>query len=115
MGEEKRRFIRWTKKVRVVCSFREDEEAFEEVFAENISETGLQLVLTQPLKQNQYLKLRLEFIYDSVPIVVTGRVVHMSPEEKQYRIGLEFVDVDDFQRRRLRLCLEKFSQNPEGR
>jgi len=115
MGQEKRRFIRWTKKVRVVCSVREDEEAFEEIFAEDISESGLQIVLRRPLKANQCIKLKLEFIYDSVPIMLTGKVVHVKPEGDRFRMGLEFVYMDDFQRQRLRKCLEKFSEELKGK
>lgn len=111
MGQEKRRYVRWTKKVRVVCCMREDEDAFEEVFAEDISESGLQIVLRRPLKTNQFIKLKLEFIYDSVPIMVTGKVVHIKPEGDNFRLGLELVDMDDFQTQRLRKCLDKFSQD----
>jgi len=113
MSQEKRKFIRWSKKVRVICSFKENEEPFEEVFAEDISESGLQIVVSRFLEKAQVLKLKLEFGYDSIPINLTARVVYSITEGEKYRVGLEFVDVDEFQERRLRQCLEKFLKEPK--
>lgn len=107
MTEEKRRFIRDYNKVRVTYSLSEESEFSEGVFTENISEVGLQIIIDNRLEQNQVLQLKLEFMSDSVPIIADCRVVYVKPETDQYRIGLEFVNMDNFQRQRLKRCLEE--------
>lgn len=107
MVEEKRRYIRGDNKVRVTYSLGEEDEFSEGVFTENISEVGLQIIIENRIEQNQVLQLKLEFMSDSVPIIADCRVVYVKPESNQHRIGLEFINMDNFQKQRLKRCLEE--------
>lgn len=111
MAEEKRRFIRGENKIRVTYSLSDEDGFGEGVFTENISEVGLQILIKNRFEQNQVLQLKLEFMSDSVPIIADCRVVYAKAEADQYRIGLEFVDMDSFQRQRLKRCLEEMHRS----
>ena len=110
MGEEKRTSIRWKTKIRVASSLTGPDELYKEVFTEDISDTGLQILVVERLKLKQRVKLKLEFVYDSVPITVTGTVVYLKEHADQYRVGLEFADMDAFQSHRLKAGLERVEQ-----
>ncbi len=111
MSEEKRRYVRWRKKVRVAYSLNEKEEPFKEIFTEDLSEMGLQILAGDKLQLQQIVPLRLEFIYDSIPIFAAGRVVFVVASGDKYRAGLEFVDMDDFQKQRLKQNLDRIKQD----
>jgi c-di-GMP-binding flagellar brake protein YcgR len=112
MSEEKRRYIRWRTKIKITYSLVEDgkDEFYQEAFTENLSELGLQILASERLEIEQNIKLKLEFVYDSVPIMAVARVVYVKNYKNQYRVGLEFMTMDDFQRQRLKQNLEKISQ-----
>ena len=114
MGEEKRQYFRWRKKIRITCSLTGKDDSYEEIFTEDLSETGLQILLSERLALRQTIRLRLEFVYDSVPIMAAGRVVYVKAHENRYRIGLEFMEMDDFQKQRLKRGLEKARQDFEA-
>lgn len=111
MVEEKRRYIRGDNKIRVMYSLSEEGKFSKEIFTENISELGFQIVIDHRIEKNQTIRVKLEFISDSVPIVTDCRVVYVSAEADQHRIGLEFVNIDDFQKQRLKRCLEEIRKN----
>lgn len=111
MGEERRRYIRWKKKVRITYSLWDRPESYQEIFTKDLSEMGLQILSADKWKPQQIVRLKLEFVYDSVPIVADARVVYVNAFENQYRVGLEFVDMDDFQKQRLKRCLDKLRQD----
>lgn len=114
MAEEKRRYLRWNKKIRVAYSLRPGVDVDKEIFTEDISEIGLQILIQGRLNVQQVVHLRLEFIYDSVPIVVEAKVVYAKAEKNLYRVGLEFINFDDFDRLRLKRCLEEAEQDLQG-
>jgi len=111
MSEEKRRYVRWRKKIKVAYSLKDTEEHFEEIFTEDLSEVGLQILVSDKLQLKQTIRLKLEFVYDPVPIIAGGKVVFVKACEDKYRVGLEFIDMDDFQRYRLKLNLDKVRQD----
>ena len=111
MGEEKRRHVRWKRKIRVTYSLTDDSESYQEIFTEDLSETGLQILSADRFELKRTVRLKFEFIYDSVPIVADARVLYVNAFENQYRVGLEFVDMDNFQKQRLKRCLDKVRQD----
>jgi c-di-GMP-binding flagellar brake protein YcgR len=110
MGEEKRSSIRWKTKIRVAYSLAGADEFYKEVFTEDISEKGLQILAADKLKLKQAVKLKLEFVYDSVPITVMGTVVYLKEQGNRCRAGLEFTNMDAFQSHRLKRGLERVRQ-----
>lgn len=111
MGEEKRRYIRWAKKIRVAYALTEGDESYKEIFTEDLSDRGLQILVAGRLGPGQTVRLKLEFIYDSVPIMAVGRVTYVRDYEGQYRVGLEFINMSDFQKQRLKRSLDKVRQD----
>lgn len=112
MVEEKRRYIRWDTKIRVTYSLQQNDESYEEVFTENVSEVGVRVVLKDKIEPKQLLRLKLEFLSDSVPIIVDCKIVYVIAEKDHYRIGAEFVNMNDFQKQRLKRCLEEAQRAP---
>ena len=111
MDHGKRRHIRWKKKLRVAYSLMQDSESYREVFTEDISESGLQIISSDRLSPKQMVRLRLEFVYDSVPIVAVAKVVYIGELENRFRVGLEFLKIDSFQEERLKRYLGKLRQD----
>jgi len=111
MAEEKRRYFRWRKKIRVTYSLTEEDESYQEIFTEDLSEHGLQILVRDRLGVQQKIRLKLEFVYDSVPIMTIGRVIYATAYENQYRVGLQFIDMNDFEKQRLKRGLEKARQD----
>ncbi len=111
MEQGKRRHIRWKKKLRVAYSLIEESESYQEVFTEDISESGLQIISLDRLDPKQNVRLRLEFVYDSVPIVAVAKVVYIGELDRKFRIGLEFLKMDGFQADRLKRYLSKLRQD----
>ena len=111
MDQGKRRHIRWKKKLRVAYSLMDESESYQEVFTEDISESGLQIISSDRLTPKQTIRLRLEFVYDSVPIVAVAKVVYIGELENRFRVGLEFLKIDSFQEERLKRYLGKLRQD----
>ncbi len=111
MDQGKRRHIRWKKKLRVAYSLMQEDESYREVFTEDISESGLQIISSDRLTAKQTVRLRLEFVYDSVPIVAVAKVVYIGEFENRFRTGLEFLKMDSFQEERLKRYLGKLRQD----
>jgi c-di-GMP-binding flagellar brake protein YcgR len=107
MTEEKRRHVRWKNKIKVSYALTEEQELYEELFTEDISEEGMQILIGNPLELNKTVRLKLEFFNDSVPITVAGRIVYLKADGKKYRIGFAFIDMNDFQKQRIRRNLEE--------
>lgn len=105
MVEEKRRYIRWERKVRVTYSFDQSDESSEGVFTENISEVGTQIITEDIFELGQFVRIKFEFSSDSVPIIVDCRVVYVRSEKEGNRVGLQFIEIDEFQKERLIRCL----------
>ena len=108
MGEEKRQFVRWKDRIQVSYSSEVEKQRikYRKVFTEDISETGILISTLEVLKFGRYIDLRLEFVYDSVPILVTAKVVHAKRSGDQWNVGLEFVKFDDFGKQRFMRFLE---------
>ena len=108
MGEEKRQYVRWKDKIQATYAVGEGRQPQiqRKVFTEDVSETGVLLNTFEELKLGQYVQLSLEFVYDSVPIVLTAKVTHVKMSEDHYKVGLEYVKVDEFQKQRFMRYLE---------
>lgn len=115
MAEEKRRYTRWKEKIRVSYSLTEGDNSYREIFAEDIAEVGVQILVPERFILKQKVKLKLEFAYDSVPIMAYGQVVYVKPYKDRYKVGLEFVDMDEFQKHRLKRCLDKLRKDSGDR
>jgi c-di-GMP-binding flagellar brake protein YcgR len=111
MSEEKRRHIRWKKKLKVSYALTEEGDYYGDIFTEDISEEGMQILISDSLELDQTLRMKLEFANDSVPINIIGKVVFVKADGKQWRLGFEFVNMDDFQKRRIKQNLEEVRSN----
>lgn len=113
MDEEKRRAVRLRKRIRVAYSLTEEGEAYREVFTEDISESGLQILASEKLEKGQVIRLKIEFVYDSVPILANATVMYVAPFRNRYRVGLEFFDMIMFQKERLKRGLDKLVKDSQ--
>ena len=106
MGEENRHHVRWKDKIQIAYCPEHGSHSFREVSTEDVSEAGVLITVFEEINPEERIQLRLELVNDSVPIVAMAKVAHIEIIESGYRIGLEFVDIDDFQRQRLVRYLE---------
>jgi len=111
MADERRQYVRWKNKIRVAYSITEADKIYQEVFTEDFSESGLQILTADRMEPQQKVKLRLEFVYDAIPILITARVAYVDIFKNKYRVGLEFADINDFDKQRIKRCLEKVRQD----
>jgi len=107
MTEEHRRHVRWKKKLKVSYALTEEMEFYDDIFTEDISEEGLQIYIPDSIELGQIVRLKLEFANDSVPISITGKVVFLKEDQKKFRIGFSFVDLNDFVKQRIKRNLEE--------
>jgi len=104
MVEERRRHIRWSTKIRVAYSLGED-DPYEEIFTEDISFEGLQMLVVDDLRISQIIRIKVEFVHDSVPIISKAEVVNIKKADQGFRVGVKFLDMDSFQQERLKRAL----------
>lgn len=107
MLEEKRHYVRWRQKVKVTYACIEDPAVYRETFTEDLSEQGAQISVRDKLIPRENIDLKLEFGYDAIPIMALGKVVYFKSNQGRSRAGLEFVNMDDFQKQRLQKNLGK--------
>jgi hypothetical protein len=113
-NEEKRHYIRIKENVRVVLSRFGHEGSHREIFTEDLSEKGLQIISQDSLSQGEEVELTLEFVKDAVPIYLRARVAHVEEKDDQYWAGLEFIKGDDFPQERLELLINDLLSDAEG-
>jgi len=106
MDEELRRYVRWKDKIQVAYTVGEGKQQYREVFTEDVSERGVLIATFEELKVEQNVQLKFEFVYDTIPIMVKAKVVHAKISGDHYKIGLEFVEMEDFQKQRFAQYLE---------
>ncbi|MFH1622234.1 MAG: PilZ domain-containing protein [Candidatus Omnitrophota bacterium] len=106
MGEEKRQYVRWREKIQVAYVVEGEKQPYREVFTEDVSEVGVLIDAFEELESGQNVQLKIEFVYDSVPIMARAKVMHVKKSEDRYKIGLEFLGLDDFQKQRFARYLE---------
>lgn len=105
-NKEQRNFYRWIKSL--IISYSDSQEKITKLSAtENISEGGLQVCLGHALKQDELVKIEIELFNDSIPILATCKVIYVNPEEERFQTGLEFVQIEDFQKERLARYLKE--------
>ena len=56
------------------------------------------------LEQN--VQLKIEFVYDPVPILARAKVAHVMKGDHYYKVGLKFVEIEGFQQERFLRYLE---------
>jgi len=98
---EQRKHYRWIKKLTLKFSDPEGQDIISRAVSENISEGGLQLVLPYKLEPGQSVRVTIELMHDSIPIQATCKVAHISPERNRFRTGLQFTELENFQKVRL--------------
>ena len=118
MAEEKRRFFRWRKYIRVVYAFTHSlstiDEAGMEAFTEDVSESGLQMLVRSALRKDDMIDVRLEFVYDPVPVESRARVVYSISYETYFQVGVEFVNMESSQKQRLKEYLGRIQDTTQG-
>jgi c-di-GMP-binding flagellar brake protein YcgR len=98
---EQRGSPRWIKNLIAAYSTLQGERVTDTALTVNISSGGMQLLLTHQLKEGELVEIKIELAQDSIPILATGKVVYAAFEGKLFKTGLEFVQIEDFQRARL--------------
>jgi len=101
LESEQRGYPRWIKNLIITYSTLQGERVTDTALSVNISSGGMQLFLTYQLEEGELVEIKIELTHDSIPILATGRVVYAGLEGKLYKTGLEFVQIEDFQRLRL--------------
>ena len=101
MLEEKRRYVRLREKIKVTYACIEEPAVNRETFTEDISEQGIQILVSDKLIPQENIDLKLEFGYDVIPIIALGKVAYFKTYHGRNRAGLEFVNMDDFQKQRM--------------
>lgn len=104
---EKRKSLRWIKRLTLKFSDPEGLDLTRRAVTENISEGGLQLVVPYEFELEQPVKVSIELMHDSIPIQATCKVTYISPERNKFRVGLRFIELEKFQRVRLIRYLTK--------
>ena len=100
-NKEQRNFYRWIKSLVISYSDSHNEQVTKLAATENISGGGLQVLLAQELKKDALVEIKIELVFDSIPIIATCKVVFINSEEDRFRTGLQFVKIDDFEKERL--------------
>jgi len=100
-NKEQRNFYRWIKSLIISYADPHNEQVTKLAATENISEGGLQVFLAQELKKDLLVEIKIELVFDSIPIIATCKVVFVSCEKDRFRTGLQFVKIEDFQKERL--------------
>lgn len=60
-----------------------------------LSVEGLSFLNTVALAENEHIAIRLRLLSDHLGIVLKAKVVYSLQLDKQYRIGCQFIEVDD--------------------
>lgn len=91
-----------------------------EAVSSDFSLTGLRLRLPQPLKEREQIDLSLYLPSDNLdqyehqnPLHLKGRVSWQRKEGSNHLCGVEFVNVDENMRNKLKKCFEFFHKNAE--
>ena len=104
-NKDKRSTPRFLKKV--MFSLKRQGLETEEIAAtNNISLTGMQVVLSCRLQTGDIIRAQIEFSNDPLPITVDCRVVYVKEENDNFITGLSFENIEDFEKERLRRLLE---------
>ena len=111
--DERRRSLRWTKKIRITYSFGLADELFEEAFTQDVSEHGVSLAIKDKPQKGQIIRIKLEFVQDAVPIITDGIVVYVQLEAGKYHVGLDFNNLNDFDRERLRRGIDSVNKETQ--
>jgi hypothetical protein len=111
-GFNKRKFPRLHLTCEVVV-YPQGRERAVKTITENVGMGGLCLMLDEPLERFDRCKVTLELKDGEPPVQCTGRSVWVVPNRelkssaKSYDTGIEFLDIDDFSRQRLRSFLSQ--------
>lgn len=87
MGEENRQYVRWRDKIQVAYVVEGENQPYREVFTEDVSEAGVLIDAFEELELGKNVKLKIEFVYDSVPIMARAKVSHV----KEAKIAIKLV------------------------
>lgn len=104
---DQRKYQRFLKKAVIKINAAE-EESLLSFYTQDISEGGAQIITDRDyLTVGQYAELVLDFFHDPLPLNIKCIVVYAHQLRQGYRVGLKFVDMDEFERVRLKKFLEK--------
>ena len=111
-GFNKRKFPRLHLACEVVIHPQGKERAVKTT-TENVGMGGVCVMLDEPLERFDRCKVSLELKDGEPPVQCTGKSVWIIPNRefkavtKTYDTGIEFLDLDDFSRQRLRSFLKQ--------
>ena len=95
-------------------------DAAYEGISQDLSMSGIRLLLKEPLASRQPIQVKLYLPYEDVdsyskqtPLVLDGEVMHEDLQDQQYGYGVRFINLGPKQRESLRYCFEFFNKAPE--
>ncbi|MFC1509062.1 PilZ domain-containing protein [Candidatus Omnitrophota bacterium] len=107
--EEKRRFVRIEWPVLVQYKTLEDPATEDQIVAKVISEGGVSFTVYEKLTKGTKLDMQIQVPFDSMPMFIKAKVVWIkkATEElgKAFEIGVEFLEVDPRDKKRLKLYI----------
>lgn len=109
-GFNKRKFPRLHLTCEVLIQALSKNKAFKAT-TEDIGLGGVSVMLEEPLERFDRCKISLELKDGEPPVQITGRSVWVIPSrdprstKKSFDTGIEFLDVDEFSRKRLQSFL----------
>ena len=115
-GFNKRKFPRLHLTCEVAIHPVGKQEAFT-ASTEDVGMGGVSVMLPEPLERFDRCKISLELKDGEPPVQCTGRSVWVIPSQdrksakKNFDTGLEFLDLDEFSRKRLRAFITPPSKN----
>ncbi len=113
--EEKRRFVRIEWPVLVHYKTLEDPATEDQIVAKAVSEGGVSFTVYEKLTKGTKLDMQIQVPFDSMPMFVKAKVVWIkkSAEElgKVFEVGVEFLEVDPRDQKRLKLYINNEIQS----
>ena len=108
--QEKRKFVRiqWP----IVVQYKTLEEPYtkDQIVGNDISEGGVSFISYERLPKGTKLDIQIQVPFDSMPIFAKGEVVWVrnvgEEHEKTFEVGLEFLEVDPRDRKRLKTYID---------
>lgn len=105
--EERRKYLRIVKSLVVIYSCQAQHIEKDFAITTDISINGIGTILPRQVYKGQIVDVEIEFIYDAVPVRAKCKVVYVNPQNRDYKVGLKFIEIDDFERERISIFLAR--------
>ena len=104
MGTEKRKSQRFS--ITQLVDISDNRETFYKASSINISESGLLCEVSNPINIYNKMYLMLNIPPSEDPVEIEGVVVRVQRKAKKFEVAIEFIDMDENDRKSLRKLLK---------